>query len=70
MQTIMKIPFFRDSVLTHLLAGLAAGFFAVCIGSPIDVVSIHFRLLHKSTTRLFGFRLIMCGSAYIYNKFQ
>lgn len=38
MQTILKIPGFADNVLTHILAGLGAGFFAVCIGSPIDVV--------------------------------
>ncbi|XP_022731215.1 mitochondrial uncoupling protein 2-like [Durio zibethinus] len=37
-QTILKIPGFSDNVLTHLLVGLGAGFFAVCIGSPIDVV--------------------------------
>lgn len=37
-QTILKIPGFSDNVLTHLLAGLGAGFFAVCIGSPVDVV--------------------------------
>ncbi|XVF46651.1 hypothetical protein PTKIN_Ptkin03bG0044600 [Pterospermum kingtungense] len=37
-QTILNIPGFSDNVLTHLLAGLGAGFFAVCIGSPIDVV--------------------------------
>ncbi|KAK8697830.1 hypothetical protein V6N13_113965 [Hibiscus sabdariffa] len=37
-QTILKIPGFSDNILTHLLAGLGAGFFAVCIGSPIDVV--------------------------------
>ncbi|GKV05960.1 hypothetical protein SLEP1_g17906 [Rubroshorea leprosula] len=37
-QTILKIPGFTDNVLTHLLAGLGAGFFAVCIGSPVDVV--------------------------------
>ncbi|XWS28745.1 hypothetical protein CRYUN_Cryun25bG0097400 [Craigia yunnanensis] len=37
-QTILKIPGFSDNVLTHLLAGLGAGLFAVCIGSPIDVV--------------------------------
>lgn len=44
----MKIPGFGDSFLTHMLAGLAAGFFAVCIGSPIDVVIFHFFLpLHK-----------------------
>lgn len=38
MQTILKIPGFTDNVVTHLLAGLGAGFFAVCIGSPVDVV--------------------------------
>ncbi|KAM7527706.1 hypothetical protein LguiB_031116 [Lonicera macranthoides] len=37
-QTILNIPGFTDNILTHLLAGLGAGFFAVCIGSPIDVV--------------------------------
>lgn len=39
-QTILKIPGFTDNVVTHLIAGLGAGFFAVCIGSPVDVVSI------------------------------
>lgn len=38
LQTILKIPGFTDNVVTHLLAGLGAGFFAVCIGSPVDVV--------------------------------
>ncbi|KAG2430272.1 hypothetical protein HXX76_010368 [Chlamydomonas incerta] len=28
----------KDNVGTHLAAGLGAGFFAVCIGSPVDVV--------------------------------
>ncbi|XP_029126182.1 mitochondrial uncoupling protein 1-like [Cajanus cajan] len=37
-QTILKIPGFTDNVVTHLLAGLGAGFFAVCIGSPVDMV--------------------------------
>ncbi|CAN0854676.1 Mitochondrial uncoupling protein 2 [Linum grandiflorum] len=37
-QTVLQIPGFRDNVLTHILAGLGAGFFAVSIGSPIDVV--------------------------------
>ncbi|KAJ0020152.1 hypothetical protein Pint_32614 [Pistacia integerrima] len=37
-QTILRIPGFMDNVFTHILAGLGAGFFAVCIGSPIDVV--------------------------------
>ncbi|GJT31450.1 mitochondrial uncoupling protein 1 [Tanacetum coccineum] len=37
-QTILKIPGFTDNVLTHLLSGLGAGFLAVCVGSPVDVV--------------------------------
>ncbi|RVW15938.1 Mitochondrial uncoupling protein 1 [Vitis vinifera] len=46
-QTILKIPGFKDNVLTHLLAGLGAGFFAVCIGSPVDVVKS--RMMGDST---------------------
>ncbi|KAL6133125.1 hypothetical protein ACLB2K_065362 [Fragaria x ananassa] len=37
-QTLLKIPGFKDNIVTHLFAGLGAGFFAVCIGSPVDVV--------------------------------
>ncbi|XP_057516047.1 mitochondrial uncoupling protein 1 [Amaranthus tricolor] len=37
-QTLLRIPGFKDNVVTHLFAGLGAGFFAVCIGSPVDVV--------------------------------
>nr|CAB3490643.1 unnamed protein product [Digitaria exilis] len=37
-QTILKLPGFKDDVFTHLVAGLGAGFFAVCVGSPVDVV--------------------------------
>ncbi|XP_065854295.1 mitochondrial uncoupling protein 1 isoform X1 [Euphorbia lathyris] len=37
-QSILKIPGFTDNVVTHLLSGLGAGFVAVCIGSPVDVV--------------------------------
>jgi hypothetical protein len=28
----------QDNIVTHLAAGLGAGFFAVCVGSPVDVV--------------------------------
>ncbi|EEF41855.1 mitochondrial uncoupling protein 2 [Ricinus communis] len=37
-QTILQIPGFMDNAFTHLVAGLGAGLFAVCIGSPIDVM--------------------------------
>ncbi|KAL6195489.1 hypothetical protein ACLB2K_031108 [Fragaria x ananassa] len=37
-ETVLKIPGFTDNIFTHLLAGLCAGFFAVSIGSPVDVV--------------------------------
>ncbi|PIA60524.1 hypothetical protein AQUCO_00300192v1 [Aquilegia coerulea] len=46
-QTILKVPGFSDNVVTHLLAGLGAGFFAVCIGSPVDVVKS--RMMGDST---------------------
>ncbi|XP_019053252.1 PREDICTED: mitochondrial uncoupling protein 1-like isoform X2 [Nelumbo nucifera] len=46
-QTILNIPGFTDNVFTHLLAGLGAGFFAVCIGSPVDVVKS--RMMGDST---------------------
>ena len=38
MQSILKLPGFKDDVVTHILSGLGAGFFAVCVGSPVDVV--------------------------------
>ncbi|GMH42066.1 hypothetical protein BSKO_09985 [Bryopsis sp. KO-2023] len=37
-ETLLATPYFEDNVVTHILAGLGAGFFAVCIGSPVDVV--------------------------------
>ncbi|XP_047258940.1 mitochondrial uncoupling protein 2 isoform X8 [Capsicum annuum] len=41
-EIILKLPGFTDSVLTHLLAGLGAGFFAVSIGSPVDLGPLAF----------------------------
>ncbi|PWA63520.1 mitochondrial uncoupling protein 1 [Artemisia annua] len=32
------VPAFTNNVLTHLLSGLGARFFVVCVGSPVDVV--------------------------------
>lgn len=46
-QTILKIPGFSDNVFTHLLSGLGAGFFAVCIGSPVDVVCYHWQSIFR-----------------------
>eukprot|EP01026_Neomeris_dumetosa_P014160 TRINITY_DN1508_c0_g1_i12.p1 TRINITY_DN1508_c0_g1~~TRINITY_DN1508_c0_g1_i12.p1 ORF type:complete len:298 (+),score=29.93 TRINITY_DN1508_c0_g1_i12:85-978(+) len=37
-QSLMATGYFKDNVQTHLISGLGAGFFAVCIGSPVDVV--------------------------------
>ncbi|XP_024367284.1 mitochondrial uncoupling protein 1 [Physcomitrium patens] len=37
-QTLLKLPGFTDNVVTHILSGLGAGFIAVCVGSPVDVV--------------------------------
>ena len=40
LQTLLKLPGFTDNVVTHILSGLGAGFFAVCVGSPVDVVRV------------------------------
>jgi hypothetical protein len=37
LQTLLKAGF-QDNVGTHILSGLGAGFIAVCVGSPVDVV--------------------------------
>lgn len=37
-QTLLKLPGFSDNIVTHILSGLGAGFIAVCVGSPVDVV--------------------------------
>ncbi|GFR50940.1 hypothetical protein Agub_g13260 [Astrephomene gubernaculifera] len=42
----------QDNVGTHLLSGLGAGFFAVCIGSPVDVVKS--RIMGDSAGRYAG----------------
>lgn len=42
----------QDNVGTHLAAGLGAGFFAVCIGSPVDVVKS--RIMGDSAGRFNG----------------
>lgn len=36
--SLLATGIFKDNVVTHLLAGLGAGFIAVCVGSPVDVV--------------------------------
>lgn len=52
---ILAIPGFTDNALTHMLAGLGAGFFAVCIGSPVDVVKSRMMgdSVYKSTADCF-----------------
>jgi hypothetical protein len=37
-QSLLATGVFQDNVVTHLVAGLGAGFIAVCVGSPVDVV--------------------------------
>ncbi|XP_051143527.1 mitochondrial uncoupling protein 2 isoform X2 [Andrographis paniculata] len=54
-ETIVKLSGFADNILTQLLAGLGAGFFAVCIGSPVDVVKSRMmgETVYKSTIDCF-----------------
>ena len=37
-QGLLSTGLFRDNIYCHLASGLGAGFFAVCIGSPADVL--------------------------------
>ena len=37
-EMLLKTGAFQDNVVCHLVSGLGAGFFAVCFGSPVDVV--------------------------------
>ncbi|KAF2288571.1 hypothetical protein GH714_008669 [Hevea brasiliensis] len=43
-QTILKIPGFTDNIVTHLLSGLGAGFFAVCIGSQLMWYTVYIHI--------------------------
>ena len=49
-QTLIGSGLFSDTVPCHIASGLGAGFFAVCIGSPVDVVKSRmmgmFHMLH------------------------
>ncbi|XP_018721147.2 mitochondrial uncoupling protein 1 isoform X2 [Eucalyptus grandis] len=70
-ETVLKIPGFSDNVFTHLLSGLGAGFFAVCIGSPVDVVKS--RMMgdptYKSTLDCFAKTLRNDGPLAFYKGF-
>lgn len=54
--SILFFPFvanpglFKDNVYCHIASGLGAGFFAVCVGSPVDVVK----------SRMMGESFIVC----------
>ncbi|KAL3690707.1 hypothetical protein R1sor_004358 [Riccia sorocarpa] len=51
-QTLLKLPGFSDNVVTHILSALGAGFIAVCVGSPVDVVKS--RMMGDSTGQYKG----------------
>ncbi|KVF27605.1 hypothetical protein Ccrd_003250 [Cynara cardunculus var. scolymus] len=70
-QSILKIPGFTDNILTHLLAGLGAGFFAVLIGSPVDVVKSRMMgdSIYKSTVDCMVKTLRVEGALAFYKGF-
>ena len=37
-QSLLASGYFEDNTVCHILSGLGAGFVAVCVGSPVDVV--------------------------------
>ncbi|XP_076898867.1 mitochondrial uncoupling protein 2-like [Bidens hawaiensis] len=70
-QFVLKIPGFTDSIFTHLLAGLGAGFFAVLIGSPVDVVKSRMmgESVYKSTVDCIVKTLRVEGALAFYKGF-
>ncbi|XP_050367790.1 mitochondrial uncoupling protein 2 [Argentina anserina] len=70
-ETVLKIPGFTDNIFTHLLAGLGAGFFAVSIGSPVDVVKSRMMgdLTYKNTFDCFVKTLKYEGFLAFYKGF-
>lgn len=70
-ETILKIPGFSDNALTHVLSGLGAGFFAVSIGSPVDVVKSRMMgdTIYKSTLDCFFKTLKIEGPSAFYKGF-
>lgn len=71
-QTILEIPGFTDNIFTHLLAGLGAGFFAVLIGSPVDVVKSRMMgdsSIYKSTVDCMVKTLNVEGALAFYKGF-
>ncbi|KAI5675058.1 hypothetical protein M9H77_06008 [Catharanthus roseus] len=70
-EVVLEIPGFSDNFLTHLLAGLGAGFFAVCIGSPVDVVKSRMmgESVYKSTLDCFFKTLKSEGPLAFYKGF-
>ncbi|KAI8573973.1 hypothetical protein RHMOL_Rhmol01G0317800 [Rhododendron molle] len=70
-QTLLQIPGFTDSAFTHLLAGLGAGLFAVCIGSPVDLVKSRMMgdSIYKSTLDCFIRTLKTEGPLAFYKGF-
>lgn len=55
-QSLIATGFFSDTVPCHLASGLGAGFFAVCIGSPVDVVKS--RMMGMHAIRLCGCNVV------------
>lgn len=66
---ILRIPGFSDDIFTHLLAGLAAGFFAVCVGSPVDVVYFSVLLVFRLIDVVFTVKYGLIVSKIFLNYF-
>ena len=65
-QTLIGTGLFSDTVPCHLASGLGAGFFAVCIGSPVDVVKSRMmgKLLLYRVTALHPLQMIAYSMNY------
>ncbi|KAK9822131.1 hypothetical protein WJX74_009601 [Apatococcus lobatus] len=72
-QTLLASGMFKDNVLCHLVSGLGAGFVAVCVGSPVDVVKSRMMgdkdNLYKGVLDCFGKTFRNEGMLAFYNGF-
>lgn len=51
-EALLRTGLFKDNVVCHIFSGLGAGFVAVCVGSPVDVVKS--RIMGDNTGRFKG----------------
>jgi len=58
-QLLLSTPYFKDGMVTHFTASLAAGFIATVVTSPIDVVKTRIMNMKPDTSGKMPYRGIL-----------